>query len=146
MTVAQESYQELRPLKALQPYVNCFWISATPACAAPVTRRVLPDGCIDFIFDFSPGRTPEGKVVGTMTKPLMLQATGSVHLVAVRFQPGGATPFLGFAAHDVTDLQCELPEVWRALRLTDRLCDEPTLEGKIRLLESSLLEDRKSVV
>lgn len=140
MNIAQEGYQELRPPKALQPYVNCFWTSATPACATPVTHRVLPDGCIDFIFDFSPGRTPEGKVVGTMTRPLMFQTASSMYLVAVRFQPGGATPFLGLAAHDLTDLQCELPEVWRTLRLTDRLCDEPTRAGKIRLLESSLLE------
>ena len=111
-----------------------------PACAAPMTRRILPDGCIDFIFDFSPGRTPEGKIVGTMTRPLLFQASGLVHMVAVRFQPGGAIPFLGFAANDVTDLQCELPAPWRALRLTDRIYDEPTLSGKIRLLESSLCE------
>ncbi|QDT98057.1 DUF6597 domain-containing transcriptional factor [Gimesia aquarii] len=140
MDYIQERYKEQLPAKALRPYVDCFWSSLAPAHIAPVTRRILPDGCIDFIFDLSPSSSCEGKVVGTMTRPLLFQITDSVCLVAVRFRPGGAVPFLNFAADEVTDLQCELPREWRMTRLADRLRNETTLSGRIHQLESALLD------
>lgn len=139
MAYQHESYQEKLPTKALRLYVDCFWSSIVPAHSEPVTRRILPDGCIDFIFDLSPSNSGEGILVGTMTKPLLFQATTSVCLVAIRFRPSGAAPFLRFAADEVTDLQCELPREWQVARLADRLRDETTLSGRIHQLESALL-------
>lgn len=146
MTNPHESYQETLPTKALRPYVDCFWTSVAPGKSAPDTHRVLPDGCIDFVFDLSSSSCGEGKVVGTMTRPLLFQTTSSVCLVAVRFRPGGAVPFLGFAADEVTDSQCELPLHWRMIGLSDRLREEPTISGKRRRLESSLLKHLASIM
>lgn len=139
MSTALECYREYLPAKVLRPLIRCFWSSTTSAVAAPVDRRVLPDGCIDFIFDISSGSSCAGMVVGTMTRHLLFQTRGAVHLVAVRFQPGGAAPFLGISAAELTDTKCELPADWRAERLAERLGSLQTVIGRIRLLESAFL-------
>ncbi len=47
-----------------------------------------------------------------MTQALLFRPTGPVNLVAVRFQPGGAVPFLGINACEITDAQHELVGDW----------------------------------
>lgn len=135
----QDSYREYAPVAALRDHVGCYWISCSPAPASPRTHRILPDGCIDIIFDVSPGQCPQGRMVGTMTRPLIVRPSGQVELVAVRFRPGGATPFLRLDASEITDLQVDLAEAWRTDGLAERLADEPTAQGKIQHLERALL-------
>jgi hypothetical protein len=65
---------------------------------SPIVHRALPDGCIDIIFDLSLERFSEGMIVGTITRPLLFQADGPIHMVTVRFRPGGAIPFDCFLA------------------------------------------------
>lgn len=55
-------------------------------------KRVLPDCCIDLIFDLSPGGRPFW--VGTMTKPLLVSRAGPAEFLGIRFRPGWASLFL----------------------------------------------------
>jgi len=134
-----EIYQEQPPCPQLRPYVDCYWASTTHTQRAPREHRVLPDGCIDFIFDLSSRADGAGKIVGTMTKPLLFRSSSPVRFVAIRFRPGGAAPFLDFACDEITDSQCQLPRRWRALSLGERLQELVSIPQQMRMLEATLL-------
>jgi AraC-like DNA-binding protein len=132
-------YREYRPTWVLRPYVSCYWSSCEPAPLIPVERRVLPDGCIDILFDLSSDRDSRGLIVGTMTRPLLFHTSDRIQFIAVRFRPGGAVPFLRIPAAEITDSQCELPKAWHADRLAERFHAQNELSEKVRLLEAALL-------
>jgi AraC-like DNA-binding protein len=92
------SYREFVPHAALRSHVDRLWASASSAPEG--ARPVLPDGCIDVLFDRLSG---EVRVVGTMTRAQVLEPTDRSCLVAVRFRPGGALPFLRVPAEELTD-------------------------------------------
>lgn len=115
----------------MQPYVDCYWTSPARAGHA---HRVLPDGCIDFLWSLD-GRGASGKVVGTMTRATVFEPKESLRIAAVRFKPGGAAAFLGFPANEVTDGEAEL----RDARLADDLAELGCATEQVRALESSLL-------
>jgi AraC-like DNA-binding protein len=93
-------YREHDPPPALAARVECLWtLRSDGALPGPALNRVLPDGCIDLIFDFGEG--PRGYAVGAMTRALSVRMAGRVDLVGVRFRPGGAA--LGLPAGELTD-------------------------------------------
>ncbi len=96
---ALDRFEEFRPSPALRPFVDRLW---TRAGAPPqgTAIRILPDGCIDLIVNLTTGGAV---VVGTMTRAVAYVPEGPVQLVAVRFRPGGASPFLSVAADELTD-------------------------------------------
>jgi AraC-like DNA-binding protein len=97
------AYRELLPHPALRPFVDRFWILTAAARAEP--RRILPDGCIDVIVDVEPDSDGFGHAaaVGTMTRAMLFHPRTRVCSAAVRFRPGGATPFLRIPAGELTD-------------------------------------------
>lgn len=136
MNAAEEHYREYTPAPALQPYVACYWTSTAPAASS---HRVLPDGCIDILFDLSGDKYPDATVIGTMTRPLLFETSGPVEMVAVRFRPGGAVPFLQLSAHEITDSNAQLTDVWQTDRLAERIRDEADKTRRVRRLEAALL-------
>lgn len=46
------SYQEIKPASALQPYIDCYWLSFPQGDGHQA--RVIPDLCADFIMTFTP--------------------------------------------------------------------------------------------
>jgi AraC-like DNA-binding protein len=137
MAFAEEHYREYAPIQALSPYVACYWTSV--ASGSPAARRVLPDGCIDILFNLRDGVYSKGTIIGAMTRPFLFETRDPVHLVAVRFRPGGAIPFLRLSADEVTDAHLALNHVWEAGELVGRLHEEVDNERKVRCLESELL-------
>jgi len=105
--VANVGYRELAPDPALRPFVDRFWVSVDVDEGAPPPRRILPDGCIDVLVDLAGGG--RAFVVGTMTRAAVFEPRAPVRIAAVRFRPGGAVPFLGVAARELTDrtVACE---------------------------------------
>jgi AraC-like DNA-binding protein len=113
------AYAEVPPPAALRPFVDRFW-TRTPG-AGP--GRILPDGCIDLIV------SAEGAdVVGTMTRPFVVPPGPGGTVVAVRFRPGGAAPFLRVAAHELTDRRVSARDLHLAAPA------EPTLAALARFL------------
>lgn len=48
---ADETYREVAPCPALQPYIRCFWGSEHPLPARPHDGGlVIPDTCMDIMF------------------------------------------------------------------------------------------------
>ena len=93
------TYREHLPRPELRRFVDRFWTRTGGEDGGP--RRVLPDGCIDVLVRLDDVSRPI--VVGAMTRPLVIAPGAAARIVAVRFRPGGAVPFLGLPAHELTD-------------------------------------------
>jgi AraC-like DNA-binding protein len=106
-------YQEFRPGPTLAESIECFWTStleATPGFSA--THNVLPDGCMDIIFDFQGTDSLQAFVVGTMTRPLNVNTRGPVEMLGVRFRPGGQAAFMKFDGTELVDERADLGHFW----------------------------------
>lgn len=133
-------YEELPPHPALRRYVACLWRSASAGGLSGAAHRVLPDNCIDILWQDS-GRP--AFAVGMMTRAIHVPPGAPVRTVAVRFLPGAARLFLGVPLHALTDLDVAVTE-FRALGDVDRLADALWQDGvddagRLRLIERHLL-------
>ena len=146
-------YRELLPHPALRPYVDRFWsrtagaLDGAPEPEAESTARILPDGCIDILIDVSTGAA---RVVGTMTRAVVYRG-GASDLCAVRFRPGGATPFLRVPALELTDRVVPADELGASwLEPLGAGCAaghrNPSTSGVLAELEARLLARLGSVV
>lgn len=134
-------YAEYAPGVVLRPYVECYWSRASPPSREPAPlHRVLPDGCIDIVFNFGDSWA-RSAVVGTMTRPLLVEPGSRQDFLGVRFRPGQAHRFLQLAASEITDGSTALADVWggRGPELEGRLVDCHQMTQRRRLLEEELL-------
>ncbi len=103
-------YAEHAVRASLAARIECIWSAEDPEApvrAAP-PERVLPDGCVEWIFhlgtpyaDYTGGNgsgrgrvQPASFVAGPTTRPLEIAPTGPVSTLGVRFRPGGARGLL----------------------------------------------------
>lgn len=153
MAMRGTRYAEHPSCAALRPYVECFWsrISAGPAEEAG-PHRVLPDGCMDIIFNFGEAwltESPSGSVanrersyvVGTMSRPVLVGMGGRVEFLGVRFRPAKAHLFLRLPAVELTNRSAALDNLWgrAGKELEARLVELPTFQQKLSHLEQELL-------
>ena len=133
-------YREHAPHPELRRYVECYWtITSFLPPRERLVHRVLPDGCMDILF--SMGDAPAAPfAVGTMTRPLDVERAGRVDLLGVRFRPGGARPWLGVPARELTDLRADLYGLWgsAARGLHERLGATPARAQRLRVLDDAL--------
>lgn len=112
-------YREIKPTPPLRSFVECFWtLEGDGLIDQSPPERILPDGCVELILNFGDRflqhvdgeRTlqPRNFIVGQMTAPILISASGAVELLGIRFQPGGTRPFLDLPAHEITDQLVEL--------------------------------------
>lgn len=138
-------YIEIPPPPSLAAFVECFWtrdvVPASPASDAE--RRVLPDGCVDFIVEI--GSNPRPTAVGTMTRPLLLKGSRPHEFMGVRFRPGRAYAMLGIPAVELTDESVPLSDVWAEVEaMLDAVVGASTSNDRIaafaRALELRLVD------
>jgi AraC-like DNA-binding protein len=110
-------YGEFRPSEALQPWVAAYWRRD----GAEGTTRVLPDGCADIIFDIDRG---EVSVVGTMTRPLVVESANGRNLFGVRFRPGRLSSLLPIPLREITDAIAPLGDISQRLELRVESIDQ----------------------
>jgi AraC-like DNA-binding protein len=115
------------------PQVEAFW--AMRAHAAP--HRVLPDGCIDFLFDLE---RAQATVVGTMTTSHVISLAADARFFGVRFAPGAALPFIHARAFELTDAQAPMNEVTSAhgFRLMERVVEAASHLERARIVAAFL--------
>lgn len=134
------NYQEFFPGARLAEMVECFWTStAAPAGEAGVGHRVLPDGCMDVLFDFARPGWPHAVVIGTMTQAMLVRRSGAMDLLGVRFRPGGLAAFLACDAAELVNGRAELTAFWGAIatELWEQLAERPPAE-RLRWLRGFL--------
>lgn len=112
------SYLQIRPHSALKYYIDAYWIAEITGNAIHKTK-ILPDGCIDIIFNIEDDyRTASGSVlmksesaylIGTMLHFKEHHTSGSAKLLGIRFKPGAFSYFFNHASlHEFTDQRTEL--------------------------------------
>ena len=152
-------YREIKPTPPLRSFVECFWtLEGDGSADASPPERILPDGCVELILNFGDRflqhvdgerrRQPRNFIVGQMTGPILISASGVVRLLGIRFQPGGTRPFLDLPAHEITDRVVELGCLSRRFeRSLLRACEPAvSLDQKIAAVDAFLasrLEDCK---
>ncbi len=95
-------YVEWRPAEALAGHLACVWAGYLADDGTPFTDRVLPDGCVDLIWDGA-----RLFVAGPDTGPVPLTREPGAFFAGVRFRPGAAPAFLGVPAAALVDLRVD---------------------------------------
>jgi AraC-like DNA-binding protein len=137
------TYREYPPHPALRAHVACLWtlqVAGPVSPAAPHVHRVLPDNCVDILWQDDGG---SAFAVGMMSAAIVVPAGCPVRTVAVRFKPGAAGPFLGMPLHPLTDTRAGLPDLWGrapAAQLDDALWSTDRTDAqRLRRIEQALL-------
>lgn len=118
-------YVEVKPTALLANHLECVWFVTDEGneLFSRVPEKVLPDGCLEWIFHLGEPfqasigvdnweRQPRSFVVGELTRFLLLRPTGSVSIMSVRFRPGSAYRFLPFPLELLTDKTLATAEIW----------------------------------
>lgn len=145
-------YQEFRPAEPLAKFIKCFWALESEASQSTSPERILPDGCTEMVFhlgdpfdqhnaDGATERQPLALLVGQMRGCLLIQPTGRVRVLGVRFWPGGAYPFLALPQNEIAGSVIALDSVWGATSrdLHSRIADSKTPAESVRQVEATLL-------
>lgn len=102
-------YREYPANIHLQHLIETYWVSDGMVDAA-ITQQIMPDGCVDIIFDFGKTQTGLPKLVGTMTTLLEITyQPGQIKMMGIRFAPGGITAFTKIPVYEITNRNIELP-------------------------------------
>ncbi|MYM71398.1 helix-turn-helix domain-containing protein [Duganella sp. FT109W] len=131
-------YREYPPHPALAAYVDCVWTALAPAAAH--THRVLPDNCVDILWQDG---GQQGFAVGMMSSSILVPSARPVRTLAVRFKPGMAGLFLAAPLHALTDQRADIDLLWGrsdAHRLADALWTSDAPErARLAIIERELL-------
>ena len=140
-------YEEVRPDPALTRCVHCYWFlsGSGPATLQPI----VPDGRMELILnladrflrhraDGSVERQPAALLAGQMTTCVLVEPSGSVDLVGVRFQPAGAALLLPLPPRELRDCIIDPALVAGGLArdLADRLHTTHDVPGRVRILNA----------
>jgi len=143
-----------KPKPPLSKFVDNFWLydGYEPEHK---TERILPTGTLELVINlrqnellFYDAELPEncssfsGAIVsGASGRSFAPDTEEATLIIGVHFKPGGAFPFLGLPAGDLTDTHVDLEALWgpSAGRLRERLCEARTSAERFRLLQEALL-------
>jgi len=147
-------YRELAPSPDLSGIVNCYWVIEDEAGSLEAAEPVLPDGCMEMVFhvegrfrsNLDPGRRQPGAlVVGQLTRPFQLSASGHVHTFGVRFSPGGPGALLPMPLNLLTDREEALDGLLggRGAALSGRVRSADSDKERVAAIETELRRGRR---
>jgi len=130
-------YAEYAPCAALRGHVACYWTLTGEDAAG---HRVLPDGCMDLLFDLSGAIGASHALIGTMSGAIVTSSVERERLVGVRFRPGEAFAFVGVPAGELTDEIIPLGDALGRLAeaLSDELLAAPDTAARLAALDRTL--------
>jgi AraC-like DNA-binding protein len=128
-------HEALGTLPARSLGVDAFWEHEGAARA----HRILPDGCMDFLFDLTTGTS---RVIGPMSVARLVSSPEHAHVFGVRFRPGIAPCLLDETAASFLDDGAELSLFRRGVfaALGERLAEAKTFDARQALITRALSE------
>ena len=141
------------PGPPLSEFVDYFWLFN--GGQAPRKERIVPSGTSELVINLradeirihhpahSKHRRLSGAVLsGPYSSILVVDAMQHESMLGVHFKPGGAFPFLGALASELTDAHAELADLWgrQANQLRERLCDTVAPQDQFQIMEQVLLD------
>ncbi len=139
MSADKQHYIEYEPPSALSPYLVCYWsYSASPSSALLHSKPIIPDGCIDIIFDLTRQASECALIVGAMTKPIISNRT---EIIGIRFKPGMAYPFIKIPMNKLTDMIVDYYEFagHDASFLSAQLVESRSINKQLSILNKHLM-------
>ncbi|MGH9723374.1 MAG: DUF6597 domain-containing transcriptional factor [Bryobacteraceae bacterium] len=143
-----------KPGPPLGAFIDCFWYF-DGYVRDHKRERALPTGTVELVVNLrepririfgneadTTGRQFRGSVVcGAQSGYFVLDTSLPSPVIGVHFRPGGAAPFLGSRAGELTDLHVGLEDIWgvAARELRERLLEAPSPDAMFELLERTLL-------
>ncbi|HEX6095241.1 MAG TPA: helix-turn-helix domain-containing protein [Thermoanaerobaculia bacterium] len=134
------------PRAPLSAFVERFWLCTDAQVAR--SERILPSGTIELVLNLAEDavriddrRFSGAAFSGTYARSFVIDATQHAAMLGVHFRPGGAFPFLGVPARELTDAHADLSFLWGPIgrELRERLCDAATVPERFGILETALL-------
>ncbi|MEU6465584.1 helix-turn-helix domain-containing protein [Streptomyces sp. NPDC046976] len=104
-----------------------------PADDGGAVRAVLPDGCMDLLWDGE-----RLLVAGPDTGPYLPKGPAR-RWAGIRFRPGTAPALLGVPAHELRDRRVELADLWPAARVRELCGRTAAADDPARALEDIAL-------
>ena len=126
-------YAELSIPEALRGFVAALWTYT--GNGSP--HRVLPDGCLDFIFNANTGTA---SVIGPMSRSVIVPGPRGETSFGVRFRPGHAARFIDAHASELLDDQGSLRELTRVPELGERVLNARDHGERVRFVTHALLD------
>lgn len=143
---------------------SCWFMRGASAAALPEGHRILPDGCMEFVFQLGDPflelqagggwkQQPARLLVGQMTHRVEVRPGGEIDTVGLHFHPAGASAFVEGSMKRfrdaIDDLDQALGEDLGPLALRLRQCDSNParatllmdwLQGRLRSADSLMTE------
>jgi AraC-like DNA-binding protein len=131
------AYREFAARPELSELVACTWEREIPRSDSPQATRVLPDGCVDLVWQ---GR---GLVIaGPDRGPVLSPPRPGQTIVGLRLRPGLAGLVLGLPASELRDARVTLDRVWGrpGAELSEQIGDADSPRRRRALLEETVLQ------
>jgi AraC-like DNA-binding protein len=140
------------PRAELADFIEKLWLVEAPA--QPHAReRILPDGSMTLVLNLADDEVrlyaPDGACTrlrgaslhGAQATPFVIDTAEQSRVVGVHFKPGGAYPFFGVAAGELSGRHTSLAELWggAADSLRSELLEARTDSARFAALERALL-------
>lgn len=94
-------YHEYRPSIDLASYVACYWaVHFDGKSIKP--HRIVPDGCVDLIFDLADPMTSHAFLSGLMTDYALLSFQSPIKSFGVRFYSDSAARLMRIPVSELT--------------------------------------------
>ncbi len=145
-------YLTYAPGPPINEFVDYFWLFEGGQIARK--ERIVPSGTIELVMNLRDDEVrihdpeqPEqysrfsGAVIsGTYSKIFVVDAMQHKSMLGVHFKPGGAFPFLGASASELTDAHADLSDLWgrTAIEFRERLCAVNTDRKRFEIVEEIL--------
>jgi AraC-like DNA-binding protein len=129
------TYQEQPAPAPLQPWVVAIWqIRGDGESRVSGAHRVLPDGCVDLMFDRN-----SALLVGPMTRALIAPIFAHTEMLGIRLRAGAVGALSAISARKIQDAAIPLKDAGIRLALThDQLFERSGLAERAALLMPAL--------
>lgn len=147
-------YLEERPIGRPSAYVKLYWEMAhgrDEIIAGP--EPVLPDGCVEIIFDLkdrfltyrSDNTTvnqPRSIVAGQLTSRIMIGPSGDTEMFGIRLRPEAAFPLLGVAMHELCDRLVDFADIDHGIetQMFERIAAANSFTERIAIFEEIFID------
>lgn len=142
------------PRPPLSEFVDYLWLF--DGGHTPRKERIVPSGTIELVINLRDDeiRIHNGEqskqhkrfsgavLSGAYSSIFVVDAMQHESMLGVHFKPGGAFPFLGALASELTDAHADLADLWgrSALELRERLCHAGTHRERFQIIEEVLTD------
>lgn len=146
------NYQTFEPSHDLTTFIKCYWTLENMKEATPEKQMVVPDGCMEMIFHYGDlyrqytenGNSiiqPRCFVIGQLTRPLEIEATGKTGIFSVRFHPNGFFPFATIPIKEMENTTFSLEMIFGSdgQEIEQKVLSVNSTSERIKLVETFLM-------